>query len=430
MAQYKAFDSIGNQLSTLTQLIDIVSEDISGSITRRKYQVFVTGGIGPGITSSQYQTVYDQDWRLQTANSVFDISFGLISGSYGLGGKTGASKTFTGSWTGTDTSGKMLFSSQSVMMREKMYNYQEMAQVLLGDKDKKFTIPYRSTGTTLMGTDDRTVKVPMFLSFKRLFHRDGIKKETFAMKFYQSASHISKVESETVGIRKPNLWQHSLSGSKVFTDVGSSTAYAATPTAGDVGIIRDSSDTSRKVGLLWYQKGFAMLDLELITSGAQHMSGAIRAMNATAPGGEAETRTGYMLMGSPRSGNQYAKLIPDFVVSASMDDVIDHLASTRFCSGSTAAITFQNETMINSTLYYCRLAPDDFNYSTNPSYVDDDGRLVVIDPGQESKQESFAFVTTIYGCNAEGEPMWCAKLNRPIEKNMSKDIIIKVRLDY
>ena len=52
--------------STLNQLIDIVQADVSGSSTRQKFQVFVTGGIGPGVTSSLFQTVYDQSFRLQT----------------------------------------------------------------------------------------------------------------------------------------------------------------------------------------------------------------------------------------------------------------------------------------------------------------------------------------------------------------------------
>ena len=67
--------------SFLSQLIDVIQEDISGSTSRRKYQVFVTGGIGPGVTSSLFQTVYDQDFTLQTANQVFDCTIGLFSGS-------------------------------------------------------------------------------------------------------------------------------------------------------------------------------------------------------------------------------------------------------------------------------------------------------------------------------------------------------------
>ena len=43
--------------SALNQLVDVIQEDVSGSTTRRAYQVFVTGGVGPGVTSSLYQTV-------------------------------------------------------------------------------------------------------------------------------------------------------------------------------------------------------------------------------------------------------------------------------------------------------------------------------------------------------------------------------------
>ena len=64
--------------SFLNQLIDVLQEDISSSVSRRKYQAFVTGGVGPGVTSSLFQTVYDQDFTLQTANPVFDITVGLL----------------------------------------------------------------------------------------------------------------------------------------------------------------------------------------------------------------------------------------------------------------------------------------------------------------------------------------------------------------
>ena len=64
--------------SNLNQVIDVIQEDISGSATRRKYQTFVTGGIGPGVTSSLYQTIYDQDFTLQTANPVLDMTIGLF----------------------------------------------------------------------------------------------------------------------------------------------------------------------------------------------------------------------------------------------------------------------------------------------------------------------------------------------------------------
>ena len=81
MGTYKNFTAadIKASPSSLNQLIDVIQEDLSGSLTRRKYEVFVTGGIGPGITSSLFQTVYDQDFTLQTANPVFDMTVGLFS---------------------------------------------------------------------------------------------------------------------------------------------------------------------------------------------------------------------------------------------------------------------------------------------------------------------------------------------------------------
>ena len=101
--------------SFLNQLIDIPQEDISGSSTRKTYQHWVTGGVGPGVTSSMFQTVYDQGFTLQTANEVFDLSVGLyFSGS-----------TVQNTKTGDDSAGKILFPSTSLMMREKIDVYKQ-----------------------------------------------------------------------------------------------------------------------------------------------------------------------------------------------------------------------------------------------------------------------------------------------------------------
>ena len=113
--------------SFLNQLIDVLQEDISGSVSRRKYQHFVTGGVGPGVTSSLFQTVYDQDFSLQTANPVFDVTIGLAPNNILAGG---IADTIS---TAVDSSGKALFPSSSLMMREKMDIYRQFSQMLLGN---------------------------------------------------------------------------------------------------------------------------------------------------------------------------------------------------------------------------------------------------------------------------------------------------------
>ena len=100
---------ITNKQSFLNQLVDIIQEDISGSSTRKTYANFITGTTaGPGVTSSLFQTVFDQSYSLQTSNAIVDMTFGLRSGS---------DLVATAS-TGEDSAGKLLFSSQSLMMRE------------------------------------------------------------------------------------------------------------------------------------------------------------------------------------------------------------------------------------------------------------------------------------------------------------------------
>ena len=130
-------------------------------------------------------------------------------------------------------------------------------------------------------------------------------------------------------------------------------------------------------------------------------------------------------------GNPEAKFIPDFVVSASMDNIIDHIASCRFGSGSESAFTFQNVTNINSTLIFCRVGTNDFNYSSNPTFVNPTtGRLRVIDPGAEATDRTFTMLTTVGLYDANDNLLAVAKLSRPIEKDFEKELTIRVRLDF
>jgi len=405
--------------SFLNQLIDVLQEDISGSTSRRKYQHFVTGGVGPGVTSSLFQTVYDQDFTLQTANAVFDITFGLAPPNVITNGI--ASQTSTGQ-DGAD--GKYLYPSSSLMMREKTDIYSQFAQILLGGADQKFKIP-------LDGTPSEDIDAAMFVAFKRLFSRDQIKRETFAMRFYQTASHV-RTSGLDVDMPPPagttrstgvtNLDNTSISGSSIYTDLNSSTSQFAT-FGGQYGEIVDSAATDRKVGLMFYDAGVAVFNMEKIVSGSQFLSGAIDAMN---PAGT------IMLGGAGTQTEKIAKFIPDFVTSGSIDNVVDHLCVTRFQSGSLTAITFQNVTNINSTLIFCRARADDANYSSNPTFVDSNGRIVVIDPGQEATQEPFTYVTSIglYDDSSPPRLLAVAKLSRPVEKNSERDLTFRVRLDY
>ena len=503
MATFKEISSadITTSRSFLNQLVDVIQEDISGSTTRQSYQVFVTGSsdeasVAPGVTSSLFQTVYDQDYTLQTANPVFDMTVGM-NREYVMtsAGPLDSSGERTALHTEEDSAGKLSFNSNTLMIREKINIYRQFAQLLLNDADGKFAAPYGDTDA------DNGINNAFFVCYKRLFARDAIKRETYAMKFfteavYDGADPVSTADADVTGtyttgtdsdgdgiydesdaadtasgdVNVGPLAGTSLNIAEIFTDVGSSTSQQTSP-GGAVGNIVKASDTTTTVGLMFYDHGIAVYDLEKIMKPDQHVSGSIDAVSAeadqyatlfadddsasliadavadtagTTPEGIwfASLVDGKTIIGAtPYDGtdetntgaldaNGEATFIPDLMVSGSIDNILDHIATQRFGSSEQSAMTFQNVTNINSTLIFCRATADEFNYSSNPTFTDADNRIVVIDEGSENTQRTFSFITSVGLYDANNSLLAVAKLSRPVEKNDEKDLTLRVRLDF
>jgi len=385
------------QSDVLEQLIDVIGNDVSSSVTRRKYQVWVTGsGTGPGVTSSLFQTVFDQDYSLQTANQVFDVTVGLHTSSLLV-------QETTTSYDATND--QYYFPSQSLMMREKIDLYRTFAQQLLGDDTQAFTFISGSyNGTSVVGT---TIKEAVFFTFKRLFSRDQLKRETYALRMFYSGS-------------SPVLSDLSSSGTaeNIYTDLGSATNVNYSFPGGSVGTLVDTA-TTNAVGLIWHDQGIVVLDTSRVFNVTQSLSGTI----------ESVTTLTQPFEGSLLSSSVYTSTGSLFY-QASVDDILDYICSTRFTGSDATVMAFQNQTNINSSVYFCKFSADRFNYSSNPTYTDNDGRIVVIDPGQEDIQRSFAFITSIGLYDADNNLLAVAKTSRPILKNYQREYTVKVRLDY
>ena len=507
--------------SNLNQVIDVIQEDISGSATRRKYQTFVTGGLGPGVTSSLYQTIYDQDFTLQTANPVMDMTVGLYHYDDGSTQRPNLVTHGTG-YSLSSTTGQLLFNATStMMMREKVNIYRQFANYLLGDPDAAFILdpdayPSSSGKTGFNVTTDTTVMdAALFVTVKRLFSRDGIRKETFAMRLYENAPTWSTTAYPTQEVNSShnqyiyhydtdgnlltvtdqndrfgatgtdyqvnvlgNSVSSSVFGVRIIADLGAAQSFKSENAGGDVGLLRLASDSSVIVGLIFYQAGIAVLNLggssilsnlthattvtgfELDTGLGQStdttntidtvfeprdpMFGIIKGMSNTTDGnlvGEVnignytennftQNTSGPSL--SDRSTTSLelgpATFYPDLLVSASIDDIIDHIGYTRFSSGSLTATAFQNQTKINSSIYFCRASANEFNTSANPTFLDDSGVPVMVQDADNDKP--FTYITTVALADSKGDVIAIAKLNRPIEKNDESEVTIRVRLDF
>ena len=73
-----------------------------------------------------------------------------------------------------------------------------------------------------------------------------------------------------------------------------------------------------------------------------------------------------------------------------------------------------------------RCKNNQFNYTTNPSFIDNEGNLLftsMIDNPQ-------VFITTIGLYNDSNDLVAVAKLSQPIKKDFTKEALIRVKLDY
>jgi hypothetical protein len=387
---FKPLTNVQTGKDNLEMLVDVINMDISSSDSRRKYQQWVSASSlsVPGVTSSLYQTVYDQDFTLQTANPIVDMSVGFHSSSAYV-------TTYVSS---IDSNGKYYFPSNTIQMREKMDIYKLHAKALLGDSNARFEARVSDTNFV-------DIKEALFLDFKRLWVRDKIKPETFALRFLYGAS----ISPATNNLALPG----DSSTVEVYTDA-SSTSVRNQDFGGEYTTVVNAT-TNDAAGLLFLNKGVVVLDMASLFEMTQTVNGSIH--DATSVSGT----------------SVFTGQFGTFLVSGSVDNIVDHIASTRVTGSITGetSMTFQNITNINSQILFCEAAADEFNYSSNPTYADSTtGRIVVIESGQEDVQQAFTFITGIGFYDEANNLLAVAKLSRPVLKTPGQAKYFSSRLDY
>lgn len=356
----------------------------------------MTGGIGPGVTSSLFQTIYDADWNLVTSNPIFDMTVGLFTGS----------TTVVSATLDFDSVGNNVFPSQSLMMQEKLDIYRQFAQNLLGDSRKQFVAPFSST------TEADLIDEAIFICIKRPFSRDGMIGDTLAMQIFPTGTDVAG--------RTPINVPADTSIVSYLADIGSDSIWLHGGEAGN--IYNGLSPKTSAVGLAFYNQGMIVLDAKKVLLGTQMVTGSISALSAT----------GFATIGGAYGANPNATVLPDLFVSASIDDIVDHIAGTRFPTRPSgdreSAIVYQNKTNINATVITCRASVDEFNYSSNPTFTDPSGKIVVIEDPL-SDQRTFSFITTVGLYDANDNLLAVAKLSKPFYKDDTIDVTFNVRLN-
>ena len=119
-------------------------------------------------------------------------------------------------------------------------------------------------------------------------------------------------------------------------------------------------------------------------------------------------------------------------LSGSFD--IGELISTKLIDDNNYALAshiksfkYNSITELNSTIYFCRAYNHEFNYSSNPTYLQN-SKIVV--KGDDPEAPPRTYITTVGLYSDDNQLLAVAKLSEPILKSTGTELIARVRLDF
>jgi len=320
------------------------------------------------FSHGMFQSVYDYPYLSSSANHIMDITVGYSADS-------------------------SLSRSNSIQQSKKINIYNQMAQVLVGHDHLGAVLKFDQDGDIVSG--GTKLNECFFLNFSRLLTKDEIKKGSFAITVMTGGTYAART--------------HDL----VISDSGAANDYRVNSPAGEYAVLYPENGPSRgrKVGLIYYQAGIVVLTASLFGQGAQagasltnpfHPTTASNYFGDGTVSGKVDTSVPAMLSGSE--------------ISSSCNGFRNRLVN----------VAFNNTVELNSTIYFCRAAHNEFNYSANPTYLNSSKIRVK----NESADSPVSYITTVGLFSADNEMMAVAKLSEPLKKDPTNELTLRVRLDY
>ena len=341
---------------------------VTGTIFSGTYGKYMAEDNIKNYTHGMFQSVYDYPYLSSSTNHIFDITCGY------------------------DESTSTLSSSAHVQNAKKINMYNQFCQVLLGFTGSNNTVRMFENDLKLDKTG--SMNSVYIVSFSRLLTKDQIKKNSFKM---------------TIGT---GSWKHPFATSsvKVLQDANARVDGQGVNTTlgGDYGVLFTSSNPPAGTigcGVVFYQAGIAVITSSVFNKGANFDTPIPQFAGTNALGGPA----GATAMSA-------SEALADMSISGNCDAIRHRIQN----------ITFNNSTEINSTIYFCRVPHNKFNYSANPTYLTG-SKIRVKNVGGDTP---ISYITTVGLYNASNELLAVAKLSEPLKKTPENELTIRVRLDY
>ena len=315
------------------------------------------------IVSGTYGTFPDDD-------NIKNYSHGMFQSVYDYPYLSSSANHIFDLTVGYDETSPLSSSTNPVQRAKKINMYNQFSQVLLGYTGSTNEVRKFESDLTLDGVN--AMKEVVFVNLSRLLTKDEIKKGSVSI---------------TLGTAS---WADPFAGVKTYTDSEASETQGTLNTVGgDYGLLSNSSGVG---GIVFYQAGVMVLTSSIWAGTSDFFS--------------ASTGT-----------SSFDEQLVSGSISGSADAFRHRMQNLQF----------NNTTEINSTVYFCRMPHNKYNYSSNPTYLSD-GQVRVKNGNRQNPPLSY--VTTIGLYNSQNELLAVAKLSEPLRKDPTNELTLRVRLDY
>lgn len=371
---FKAFldDDI---VSTRTLLHENIP--ITGSIVSSSTYTGASTNI-KSYSHGMFQTVYDYPYTASAANQLFDMNVGNAVGSPGSGSL-----------------------SVDSFAKKKINIYNQMAQMLVGYDISGNVMQFDRDGDASTAGDKFSSMY--FLDFSRLLVKDEIKKGSFNM--------ILGVASSSATPFGTTILVSDASGTtnyKINSPVGEyGILYASDDTPGAL----NSSQTNKQVGFVFYQAGIVGISAH-----------AFGLSSSNSP-------SNYLNSSQFGQLNNIINMSDNMSLAYDVEKMFETASINQINAGLRRRIKniqFNNTTELNSTIHFCRVNHNDFNYSSNPTYLSSSQIRVK----NLTTDAPVTYFTTVGLYSPDNELLAVAKLSEPLKKDPTQEMILRVRLDY
>ena len=254
------------------------------------------------------------------------------------------------------------------------------------------------------------------LNFKQSKFKDQIQNGTWTLNLSGSKNGVAKTISLTDDSREDNL-------PPMTTKAGRRYGIFS----GSAGSIRGGLRIRERYGFFYPDVGIMIFGDKLIK---EMMSGSLVGAQSTPEYHDSITRTN-------TNGNN--QLYPTTSSLVDQNNALLFVNAMKRYNGSALNMYGEKETV--DKYYACRVTPGEFNFTNNPTILSGSGRSMA--SGETGRMNEFSgsngltmagnpntYITEVGLFNEYGNCVATAKLNKPLQNNFEKEIVIKVKLSF